>query len=104
MVAFLVSGIRDTWRTLPNRYGPGAAVLFCRHMLALFAKACDFHAVETLKMDILCEHCGKYVESVNEADMCEDCHDKWFQEQYAYWRPLYEGEVLAGLVGEKEPK
>lgn len=54
--------------------------------------------------DILCEHCGKLVESINEADMCEDCHDKWFQEQYAHWRPLYEGEVLAGLVGETEPK
>lgn len=30
---------------------------------------------------------------------CFDCYEKWFAEQVAYWKPLYKGEVLAGLVG-----
>lgn len=52
--------------------------------------------------DIKCEHCGEYVESVNEADMCDECHEQWFQKEYAYWKPLYDGEVLAGLVRNDE--
>lgn len=32
-------------------------------------------------------------------DVCEDCHDIWFQNEMAYWSPLYEGERRAGLVG-----
>lgn len=45
-----------------------------------------------------CETCRREVESVNEADMCEDCHDAWLAKEEAYWRPLYEAEKAAGLL------
>ena len=47
---------------------------------------------------LVCEDCGTTTPSLNEADQCDDCHDKWEAAQIAYWRPLYEGEKLAGLL------
>lgn len=29
--------------------------------------------------------------------ICETCHDKRCKEEYAYFKPIYDGEVLAGL-------
>lgn len=50
---------------------------------------------------LICDGCGEGVESLNEASQCEDCYDKWFAEQVRYWKPLYEGEKRAGLLGSK---
>lgn len=54
-----------------------------------------------------CEDCEKTFDTdfysdgvINEAGFfCWDCHEKWFEEQKAYWEPLYRGEVLAGIAG-----
>ena len=52
-------------------------------------------------MDYICTTCKqpKDAEEIfdKENGICEVCHDKWFQAEYAYWRPLYDGEVLAGI-------
>ena len=32
-----------------------------------------------------------------ENGICETCHDAWFASELAYWKPLYDGEVAAGL-------
>ena len=51
-----------------------------------------------------CENCGSavmddaYIHANTEDEWCEECCDKWFQEQAAYWRPLYEAEKRAGLL------
>ena len=29
-----------------------------------------------------------------EADICEECQTKWFNEQVAYWKPLWEAEQM----------
>ena len=47
---------------------------------------------------VRCENCGEMVDSVNEADQCEECHEAWCQEQIAHWYPLYLGEKQAGLL------
>ena len=52
----------------------------------------------------LCERCGRAVgedeigwESDGGEDLCVECVDKWNKEQWAHWKPLYDGEVQAGL-------
>jgi len=45
-----------------------------------------------------CETCKQHVEIVNEADECVDCHEARIREEYASWRPVYEGEKRAGLL------
>lgn len=49
-----------------------------------------------------CSDCGKSVYGddigCRENEVCTDCQDKLEREQEAYWRPLYEGEKLAGLL------
>lgn len=39
-----------------------------------------------------------------ENHICEDCYNKWFDAENAYWRPLplYDGEVLGGFYRPKE--
>ena len=61
-----------------------------------------------LGYDFLCERCGKPA-SYNDATVgdgencwCDECCDKDHQANYAYWKPLYDGEKRAGLVGKKE--
>lgn len=51
---------------------------------------------------VICQSCGEKVESLNEADQCEDCYDKWFSDQVKYWKPLYDGEKRAGLIKDKK--
>ena len=38
-----------------------------------------------------------------ENETCEPCHDAWFAAEYAYWKPLYDGEKLAGLLEKETP-
>ena len=51
---------------------------------------------------MICETCRQEVESVNEADMCEDCHDRWVNARIAFWCSLYEAEKAAGLLKSRE--
>ena len=58
-----------------------------------------------------CHECGKHVDSDFECCevhgdelICESCADEIFEAQRNYWNPLYKGEKLAGLIGEKEPQ
>ena len=53
--------------------------------------------------DCVCYECKapKTYDEMHENDICVDCHDKWFAEEAAYWKPLYLGEVAAGLVKER---
>lgn len=49
-----------------------------------------------------CEECGNAVldDDVGfdgENNLCPACVDKWTAEQIIHWRPLYKGEVAAGL-------
>jgi hypothetical protein len=44
-----------------------------------------------------CDDCGVRSADLDEASQCHDCHDAWSQKQAHYWKPLYDGEVLAGL-------
>lgn len=49
-----------------------------------------------------CERCGCGVLDTDvgfdgENNLCRACVDKWTAEQVAYWRPLYDAEVAAGL-------
>jgi DNA-directed RNA polymerase subunit RPC12/RpoP len=39
----------------------------------------------------------------DESDQCIDCHEAWLKSEIAYWRPLYEGEKLAGLLEKEQP-
>jgi ribosome-binding protein aMBF1 (putative translation factor) len=57
---------------------------------------------------IRCELCESQVDSdlVNmveygDESVCEECCEEEFQEQVAYWKPLYEGEKRAGFLPEK---
>lgn len=31
--------------------------------------------------------------------ICMNCHDDRFAKEYAYWKPLYDAEVRAGIAG-----
>ncbi len=52
-------------------------------------------------MDV-CEKCKQEKDSdemcTDESGLCHSCRDKWIAEQYDYWKPLYDGEKLAGLI------
>jgi hypothetical protein len=53
-----------------------------------------------------CEECGRAVldDEVGfdgENNLCTECVDKWTAEQVAYWRPLYDAEVAAGIHNPK---
>ena len=52
-------------------------------------------------MDHICTTCKqpKPVDEIHdrENEICVDCYEQWFQDECAYWRPLYDGEVLAGI-------
>ena len=37
----------------------------------------------------------------DDSELCIDCHDAWCKSEIAYWKPLYEGEKLAGLIPDK---
>lgn len=56
--------------------------------------------------DCICENCHQPKTNDQIADTengwCEDCRDKWISSQMAYWKPLYEGEKLAGFISDKE--
>ena len=62
-----------------------------------------------LKLDYVgyCSVCNEPVkeEDIGDAEneTCLKCHDKILAEAEAYWRPLYDGEKLAGLLPNKEP-
>jgi hypothetical protein len=62
--------------------------------------------IHKLGYDCLCERCGTACTYDDIADTengwCERCVDAYFEEQYRYWRPLYEGEKQAGLIPEKD--
>lgn len=54
-----------------------------------------------------CHECDRNVDSdfegceiYGEDLICETCADEIFDTQRAYWKPLYEGEKLAGFVRE----
>lgn len=56
---------------------------------------------------MVCDRCSRYVDTdfdeiveVNDGDefWCLPCHDAEFQRQHDYWKPLYDGEKLAGLL------
>jgi len=55
-----------------------------------------------------CEECGNPVTAdeqyCGETNHCEACMDKWHAEQIAYWKPLYEGEKLAGLLPDRDDR
>ena len=44
-----------------------------------------------------CDDCGCRSSDLDEAGQCHDCHDELSQKQARHWKPLYDGEVLAGL-------
>ena len=56
--------------------------------------------------DCVCEKCKqpKYFDEITDTEngFCETCRDAWIAQQYAYWKPLYDGEKLAGLIPDKE--
>lgn len=56
--------------------------------------------------DCFCQSCGKPKReeeiSDKENGICETCRDKWVAAEMAFWKPLYEGEKLAGLIPDKE--
>lgn len=31
--------------------------------------------------------------------ICMNCHEDWVAKEYAHWKPVYDGEVLAGIAG-----
>ena len=39
-----------------------------------------------------------------ENGICETCHDAWLAKEYAYWKPLYDGEVLGGFHNPEKDK
>lgn len=55
----------------------------------------------------VCPLCSTYIDTdFNSEDVyddgendpiCMDCHDERVAKEYAYWKPLYDGEVQAGL-------
>lgn len=47
-----------------------------------------------------CEFCKRDVESVDDADMCEECKDEWMAAERADWMSLWVGEKRAGLIPE----
>ena len=53
-------------------------------------------------MDV-CEKCKLEKDSDemcnDESGICHSCYDEWFAAEYAYWKPLYLGEVSAGIAG-----
>ena len=59
----------------------------------------------------VCPRCSKYIDLDFDSeevysdgendDICMDCHDKRVQKEYAYWKPLYDAEVRAGLYDPK---
>lgn len=55
--------------------------------------------------DCFCEKCRqlKYFDELTDKEngWCEDCHDAWLDSEVAYWRPLYDGEKIAGLIPDK---
>ena len=53
-------------------------------------------------MTLHCETCGKPVESVNDADMCDDCHDIMAAAEIALLKPLYDAEKAYGLTDPEE--
>lgn len=58
-----------------------------------------------MKMETFtCEKCGQPSEEVGckENDWCMDCYEEWFASEWAYWKPLYDGEKQAGLLDDKD--
>ena len=56
----------------------------------------------------LCEDCGAAVsendwgwETDSGEDLCSACVAKWHKEQWAYWKPIYDAEVAAGIHNPK---
>ena len=57
----------------------------------------------------VCPECAKHIDtdfhtedvySDGENDpICMDCREDYEKRQYAYWKPLYDGEVQAGIAG-----
>jgi hypothetical protein len=45
-----------------------------------------------------CEQCGTAVDADNigcvENNTCDECQEKWFQEQAAYWKPSWLAEKV----------
>lgn len=62
--------------------------------------------IHKMGYDCLCEKCKqpKHFDEIADGEngWCETCRDTWIAEREAYWRPLYEGEKLAGLLPDKE--
>jgi hypothetical protein len=56
---------------------------------------------------VMCFSCKKrrFSEEMqgDESELCIDCHEVWFKSEMAYWKPLYEGEKLAGLLEKEKP-
>ena len=57
---------------------------------------------EPMTKEYFCDTCheSKHLDEMahTDAEICEECHEKWFQEQIAYWKPLYDAEKRAGLL------
>ena len=59
---------------------------------------------------MICEKCKQPITEDRprghhpEIDSCEECEEAEFQEQMAYWRPLYEAEKAAGLLMSEEER
>jgi hypothetical protein len=52
----------------------------------------------------ICEKCGQPADEhgPGEDGWCMACYDKWFAAEYAYWKPLYDGEKQAGLLWKED--
>lgn len=59
-----------------------------------------------MEFDCVCGECKqpKFADEIWDFEnvICGDCYEKWFQAEYAYWKPLYDGEVLGGFHRPKE--
>jgi len=59
--------------------------------------------LDKLGIAFLCELCGAPVHEDEEVgpcfenNHCTKCVDEWTAKQVAYWRPLYDAEVAAGI-------
>lgn len=51
---------------------------------------------------LTCDTCHQPAESVNEAGMCDECHDDHAKAEAEKLRPLYEAEKAAGLTRPQE--
>jgi len=63
--------------------------------------------IHKMGFDCVCEKCGKpkMFDEIQDSGngWCVDCYDHWFENERAYWKPLYDGEVLGGFH-RPEPK